>query len=163
MGSKNLAETFVAWVCGFVLTPKRILKSGNRTIVFWSDGTKTVVKRADDEEDNDYAAFTAALGIRLYGSNSALKRIVERTETQKPKKQKREKEKKLVEKRPDPAPAVSVEHTEWLFDKYANIYGTAWTCPVCKRIFTYTAYGNGVAAFCPFCNTGSVKEADSNG
>ena len=35
-------------------TPSRILKSGNRTIVFWSDGTKTVVKRAEDEPDNDY-------------------------------------------------------------------------------------------------------------
>lgn len=72
------------------VTPFRILKSGNRTIVFWADGTKTIVKRAEDEEDNDYAAFTAALGIKLYGSNSALKRIVERTETQKPKEQKRE-------------------------------------------------------------------------
>lgn len=68
--------------------PSRILKSGNRTIVFWDDGTKTIVKRAEDEEDNDYAAFTAALGIKCFGSNSALKRIVERTETQKPKKQK---------------------------------------------------------------------------
>ena len=64
-------------------TPKRILKSGNRTIVFWMDGTKTIVKRAEDEQDNDYAAFTAALGIKCFGSNSALKRIVERTETQK--------------------------------------------------------------------------------
>lgn len=67
-------------------TPSRILKSGNRTIVFWADGTKTIVKRADDETESDYAAFTAALGIKTFGSNSALKRIVERTETQKRKK-----------------------------------------------------------------------------
>lgn len=66
-------------------TPTRILKSGNRTIVFWGDGTKTIVKRSEDEQDNAYAAFTAALGIKVYGSNSALKRIVARTETQKPK------------------------------------------------------------------------------
>ena len=66
--------------------PKRILKSGNATIVFWKDGTKTIVKRSPDEPESDYAAFTAALGIKLFGSNSALKRIVERTETQKPKK-----------------------------------------------------------------------------
>lgn len=64
----------------------RILKSGDRTIVFWADGEKTIVKRASDEPESDYAAFTAALGIKVYGSNSALKRIVERTETQKPKK-----------------------------------------------------------------------------
>lgn len=61
--------------------PNRILKSDNRTIVFWSDGTKTIVKRADDEPDNDYAAFTAALGIRIFGSNSALRRTIKRKTT----------------------------------------------------------------------------------
>lgn len=69
--------------------PLRILKSGDRTIVFWPDGEKTVVKRSQGEPESDYAAFTAALGIKVYGSNSALKRIVERTETQRPKKQKK--------------------------------------------------------------------------
>ena len=68
------------------IVPKRILLSGDRTIVFWADGTKTIVKRAADEPDNDYAAFTAALGIKLFGSNSALKRMIERkTVQQKPK------------------------------------------------------------------------------
>lgn len=61
--------------------PNRILKSGNRTIVFWSDGTKTIVKRAEDEPDNDYAAFTAALGIKIFGSNSALRRTIKRKTT----------------------------------------------------------------------------------
>lgn len=55
----------------------RILQSGNRTIVFWGDGTKTIVKRADDEEDNPYVAFTAALAIKTYGSNSKLKSIID--------------------------------------------------------------------------------------
>lgn len=68
-------------------TPKRILKSGPCTIVFWSDGTKTMVRCASDEEDNDYAAFTAALAIKLFGSNSALKRMIKnKTSVQKPKK-----------------------------------------------------------------------------
>lgn len=71
--------------------PCRILKSGDRTIVFWPDGEKTIVKRAADEPDNDYAAFTAALGIKLFGSNSALKRMIERkTVQQKPKKKKQD-------------------------------------------------------------------------
>lgn len=61
--------------------PNQILKSGNRTIVFWSDGTKTIVKRAEDEPDNDYAAFTAALGIKIFGSNSALRRTIKRKAT----------------------------------------------------------------------------------
>lgn len=71
--------------------PCRILKSGDRTIVFWPDGEKTIVKRAADEPDNDYAAFTAALGIKLFGSNSALKRMIERkTVQQKPKEKKKD-------------------------------------------------------------------------
>lgn len=65
-------------------TPKRILRHGPATIVFWGDGTKTVVKRAPDEPDNEYTAFTAALAIRIFGSNSKLKKIVKTfTEAQK--------------------------------------------------------------------------------
>lgn len=55
----------------------RILQSGNRTIVFWADGTKTIVKCADDEPDDPYNAFTAALAIKTYGNNSKVKRIID--------------------------------------------------------------------------------------
>ena len=65
---------------------KRIIKNGRGTVVFWGDGTKTVVKRAEDEPDNDYAAFTAALAIKVYGSNSKLKRIISKVEVQEKKK-----------------------------------------------------------------------------
>jgi hypothetical protein len=69
--------------------PDRIVKSGKATIVFWEDGTKTVVKRSDDEPDNEYNAYLAALGKRIYGSNSALKRLIrDYTVVQKPKKAK---------------------------------------------------------------------------
>ena len=71
---------------------KRILRSGNRTIVFWQDGTKTIVKRSADTPDDDYSAFTAALAIKMYGSNSALKRMIrKKTELQKKKEKKHEK------------------------------------------------------------------------
>lgn len=67
-------------------TPERILKSGTATIVFWSDGTKTIVKRSSDEPENEYTAFTAALAKKVFGSNNAIKKIIERkTEVQKPK------------------------------------------------------------------------------
>ena len=73
-------------IAGITLLPDRILKSGNYTIVFWADDTKTLVKRADDEPDNEYAAFTAALAKKIYGSNNAIKKIIEKkTEVQKPK------------------------------------------------------------------------------
>lgn len=68
------------------LTPKRILRSGIATIVFWEDGSKTVVKRSPDEPDNEYAAFTAALAIRIFGSNSKVKKVIKtKTEEQKSK------------------------------------------------------------------------------
>ena len=68
---------------------RKIVKSGPATIVLWEDGSKTVVKCAADEEPNDYAAFTAALGIKLFGSNSHLKRMIAaKTVEQNPKKKK---------------------------------------------------------------------------
>lgn len=83
----TLEEITTAWCRSFIIdkfTPNRILRSGPATIVFWADGTKTVVKRAPDEEDNAYAAFTAALAIKIFGSNSKLKKIVKtKTEEQK--------------------------------------------------------------------------------
>jgi len=66
------------------LTPTRILKSGVATIVFWNDGTKTIVKRAKDEPDNAYTAFCAALAKKIFNSNSQVRKIVEtKTEEQK--------------------------------------------------------------------------------
>lgn len=57
--------------------PERILQSGNRTIIFWNDGTKTIVKLADDEVDNPYNAFCSALAKKIYGSTSAVHKLVE--------------------------------------------------------------------------------------
>ena len=71
--------------------PIRILRSGDAMIVFWDDGDKTVVKRAPDEKDSDYIAFTAALGKKIYGSNSKLARMIKKLiEYQTPKKPKKD-------------------------------------------------------------------------
>lgn len=105
---KKLTENENGSVKKSFYTPSRILKSGNRTIVFWADGTKTIVKRADDETESDYAAFTAAVAKRLYGSNSALKRIVERTETQKLKK----KDENVIDRHDEPVTEEQVKQKE---------------------------------------------------
>lgn len=55
---------------------RRILRNGPATIVFWGDGTKTVVKRPEGKEDDIYEAFTAALGIKMYKTNSQLKKLI---------------------------------------------------------------------------------------
>jgi len=62
---------------GEAICPKRIIRCGPATIVFWLDGEKTVVKRSPGEEDSLYAAYCAALAIRVHGSNSALKRMID--------------------------------------------------------------------------------------
>ena len=63
-----------------IYTPKHIYKGKGKTVLLWADGTKTIVKRAEGEPDNDYAAFTAALAIKLFGTNSEVNRIVRQTE-----------------------------------------------------------------------------------
>ena len=69
---KEISATFVS----NPYIPKKIICSGNRTIVFWEDGTKTIVKRGDDEENSPYHAFTAAVCKKIFGSNSATKKIL---------------------------------------------------------------------------------------
>ena len=58
--------------------PERIIRNGPATIVFWPDGTKTIVKRSEDDPDDLYSAVTAAICINIFGSNSKLKRIIKK-------------------------------------------------------------------------------------
>lgn len=46
------------------------------TIVFWKDGTKTVVKCSDNDPYIRYNAFCAALAKKIYGNNSQVNKIV---------------------------------------------------------------------------------------
>ena len=80
--------------------PKKIIRSGEYTTVLWKDGTKTIVKRMPGSEDSDYAAFTAALAKKVYGTNSKVERIVAKTERVKTKAERKaeKKAKKLREK-----------------------------------------------------------------
>ena len=56
--------------------PKRIIYNDPATIVFWNDGTKTVVKKAEGETFNSYTAFCAALAKKTFGNNSTVNKIV---------------------------------------------------------------------------------------
>ena len=63
----------------------KIYLNGSHTCVVWRDGTKTVVNCADEDYYDEYAAFTAALAKRIYGNNTALKRMLaKKTVVQKP-------------------------------------------------------------------------------
>ena len=55
---------------------KKIIYNGPATIVFWTDGTKTIVKRSKKDKYNKYNAFCAALAKKIFGSNNKIINIV---------------------------------------------------------------------------------------
>lgn len=55
----------------------RVVFNDPATIVFWEDGTKTVVKCAKDQTFERYAGFIAACAKKLFGSTSRAKAIME--------------------------------------------------------------------------------------
>lgn len=57
--------------------PDKVIKNGPALVVFWCDGTKTIVKRKKGEKDDLYHAFCAALAKKIYGSNSQIHKMVE--------------------------------------------------------------------------------------
>lgn len=56
----------------------KIIYNGPCTIVFWSDGTKTVVKCGYEEEFSEYTGFIAAVSKKVFGSTSAVKKIIKK-------------------------------------------------------------------------------------
>lgn len=59
--------------------PEKILVNGPATIVFWKDGTKTVVKLSEGDHYDEYTAYCIALTKKICGSNSKIKSIIKRT------------------------------------------------------------------------------------
>ena len=80
MNSYNVVDGFYV--------PKRIIYNDPATIVFWKDGTKTVVKKAAKEPYNKYNAFCAALAKKVYGNNSRVNAFVASGDDQAKKKKK---------------------------------------------------------------------------
>lgn len=63
---------------GKELKPKKIIFNYPATIVFWKDGTKTVVKCAAGTDPDLYNAFCASVCKKIFGSNSHLKKVIEK-------------------------------------------------------------------------------------
>lgn len=66
---------------GFARVPKgpkvrRILFNDPATVVFWEDGTKTVVKVTDGDKYVPYYGFLAALAKKVYGSNTRVQEMI---------------------------------------------------------------------------------------
>lgn len=103
-----------------MLEPKRIIRNGIATIVFWNDGTKTIVKCAEDDEPDDYMAFCAAYCKKVFGSNSQLKRVIKNARNAKSEKKKDKK--------------VYSSVSEMVQDTLATVKFTMPGCLNCKAI-----------------------------
>ena len=57
--------------------PKTITFKGNVTIVWWKDGTKTVVRLAEGEPYSKFHAFCAAVAKKLFGSASKIQKQID--------------------------------------------------------------------------------------
>lgn len=55
--------------------PEKVIKNGPATVVIWNDGSKTVVKRTDEDDDPE-KGFAMALVKKLYGTRSRFKKML---------------------------------------------------------------------------------------
>ena len=63
------------------LKPERIIFQSNyATVIYWNDGTKTIVKRAENDEFIPEVGFAMALVKRIYGNRSEVLRWIENAE-----------------------------------------------------------------------------------
>lgn len=59
---------------------KKLIFHDPATIVYWEDGSKTVVKCMEGTPFNEYYGFVCALAKKIYGSNSAIDREIQKGE-----------------------------------------------------------------------------------
>lgn len=62
----------------YIPTPKKIIvnEDSKVTVVMWGDGTKTIVKCSEADQYDPYAAYCAAFAKKCYGTNSQLKKTI---------------------------------------------------------------------------------------
>jgi len=54
----------------------RVIRSGPATIVFWEDGTKTVVKLRGGEAYDSHEALLACVAKKVYGSSTKVNKAL---------------------------------------------------------------------------------------
>lgn len=70
----------INWTLGTSYKPKKVIydEAAGVTVVLWMDGTKTIVRAAEGEEHDAYLGYCIALAKKMHGTNSALKRDLEK-------------------------------------------------------------------------------------
>ena len=65
----------------FQFAPKEIIYNNAATIVYWTDGTKTVVKCNENDVYSEYSGFVAAVAKKMYGGTGPIKQIIKSKKT----------------------------------------------------------------------------------
>lgn len=55
---------------------EKVIHNNPKTVVIWSDKTKTIVSCGKDAEFDEYVGFTAAVMKKIFGSNTKVKKIM---------------------------------------------------------------------------------------
>lgn len=72
-----------------MLTPTKIIRQNSNknnkisTVVFWNDGTKTIVRLCQNDNDDVETAFAYALMKRVFGSHHGIQKMIEKITTEK--------------------------------------------------------------------------------
>ena len=72
---------------------KDVIFNDPATIIFWGDGTKTIVKCTKGQKFNKYFGFCAAVTKHIFETNSLVNRIVDKARDEKPVKEPEKKKK----------------------------------------------------------------------
>lgn len=60
---------------------KEIIYNDAATIVYWTDGTKTVVKCNENDEYSEYSGFVEAVAKKMYGGTGPINQIIKSKKT----------------------------------------------------------------------------------
>lgn len=69
------------WVPQFPLSTdqvKRVIYDGPATVVFWKDGTKTVVKLADGDRPDREKGLAMACAKKLFGNKGSYRKVFDK-------------------------------------------------------------------------------------
>lgn len=122
----DLEEDEEETVFGATEFVRKIIFNGDATIVFWEDDTKTVVKWDGSGEWSEYTAFCAAFAIKMFGSNSHLKRVI--------------KDNAEYHMKPKKPSKVAIENDVFLVGDLVEAHGHDKPCLITEAHYTENLY-----------------------
>ena len=85
---KTVGLSFRPFLAPEKFHPTRIIHNENAVIVFWQDGTKTIIRRREGDQDDIHSAFGQALAKKIFGATTTVHKMVDRITTEQESKKK---------------------------------------------------------------------------